>query len=483
MLIKKVNTLYVLVTSIVSIMMTSSAYANKINFCSISINSSNEFREFKRRLPKQDFNFLELTNPSYDYSSDWTTGACEKLQQSNTNCDILLISGHFAGEVFFGVGRNRDKKVFTKHLLRKMCDGSCDNLLQKPKLVLLFGGNTLHEQEGATAREKQQYLRRLTKSIGPGAAQRLVEAKFGPYGKAYSDQMRRLFSPSADILGFEEAGLSGPKAAARIKSFLRRIKDFKAQFEQNYSSRSSQRSSQGSSQHEVESIVGHTASMSQNIITDSFISTFGTVSGKVCEGRPRSQPGEVADPGHLISSNICQLTDPKERYDDRIDLAGRLLASEQSSTYFPWIENFFREHPPLFKEDGTPYYDNYLENEAFKRLVSQNPTMPDNFKALIDSTDNGFTKLQQLSTARYLNWVTPQKYKQDIKQILTKEFRTLKRRGLDQDTIDLLCHLGPAIEGIIKQENLLSPYKRMWRSSIAKLNRCFASERRRRQID
>ena len=436
----------------------------KINFCSISINSTNEINQFKAKLPSSEFNFIEVTNPDYDYHTDWTTSACEKLESSNRGCDILLISGHFAGEVFFGVGRNSDKRVFTKHLLRKMCDGSCDKLLKRPKLVMLFGGNTLHEQEGASSAEKRRYLRRLTKSIGPGAAQRLVEAKFGPYGKAYNEQMQRLFSKDADILGFEEAGVSGRKASRLLKRFLKKVRDFSAQFKANYTHPSTDTNSADS------------AELAGNLITESFTSTFGVVSGAVCSGQSPRSSGRDPDVEYQIkNANICKITDPKVRYDDRIELAKNLVDSSDNQFYFPWIENLFREHPPSFRQDGTPYYENHFENIAFNEFKSKHPTLPDGLKELMDKTDNGFTKVQQLSTARYLNWISPKDYNEKVKDILKKEFRKLKRSGLDQDTIDLLCHLQPVVEKVIVSENILKPYKRRWKTSIRKLESCFRS--------
>ena len=84
-------------------------FADKINFCSITLNSSNEIQFFKDNLPSDDFNFIELTSEDSNFDADWMAQACTKHQ---TTCDILLVSGHFAGEVFFGVKRQFRQKSF-----------------------------------------------------------------------------------------------------------------------------------------------------------------------------------------------------------------------------------------------------------------------------------------------------------------------------------------------------------------------------------
>ena len=74
--------------------------AKKLNFCSITLNSNDEIKIFKNNLNKDgdDFNFIELTQDGDDFDSDWMEGACERTKSKS--CDVLLISGHFAGEVF-----------------------------------------------------------------------------------------------------------------------------------------------------------------------------------------------------------------------------------------------------------------------------------------------------------------------------------------------------------------------------------------------
>jgi hypothetical protein len=104
------------------------SYAKKLNFCSITLNSSDEIEYFKKNLASDEFKFTELTRDSDNFDKDWMEASCKR--HSSLNCDVLLISGHFAGEVFFGVNGQSGRRVFTHHLLDKVCNESCDNILE-----------------------------------------------------------------------------------------------------------------------------------------------------------------------------------------------------------------------------------------------------------------------------------------------------------------------------------------------------------------
>ena len=139
---------------ILFLLFATNSLAEKINFCSITLNSSDEINFFKKNLPQKQFNFIELTDETTDFETDWMEKSCQR--NSTTQCDILLISGHFAGEVFFGVKRNSGRRVFTHHLLDKVCNQTCDHILKSPKLVFLFGGHTLSSQEEETTKRTRQ---------------------------------------------------------------------------------------------------------------------------------------------------------------------------------------------------------------------------------------------------------------------------------------------------------------------------------------
>ena len=88
------------------------AFAEKYTVCAATINSPDERNVYMSRLPKKDFRFVELTdfkkpenlpdspNDFEDYDEDWFTEACRQARIGKLKCDVLVVSGHFAGTSF-----------------------------------------------------------------------------------------------------------------------------------------------------------------------------------------------------------------------------------------------------------------------------------------------------------------------------------------------------------------------------------------------
>ena len=446
---------------------TSTAFANKINFCSITLNSSNEIDFLKKNLSHEQFNFVELTNETTNFETDWMAKSCQ--ENTSTQCDILLISGHFAGEVFFGVRRNSGRRVFTHHLLDKVCNQSCDHILKSPKLVFLFGGHTLSSQEESSKRTRQlktQLIKAVSSEIGPGASQRLAEARYGPYGKAYFSQMQRLFSPSSTILGFNSKGVSGRSSTKYLRKFLRKIRNFAAQFKREFNQTPV-------GQNSVEAIQSV-----EPIIASRFGQAFKSVGGAVCLATtPESEQVH-------LNSLICSIKDEATRVDERLEITKNALKDQtKTELMLPWIEEFMRKHPPILSPEKPNIYSNFLEQKEYSQLltVAQSTKFKETFENLYNKTSNGFTKIQLLSLKRYLGITTQEESIREIKPLLKKELKRLKKRGLDQDTIDLLCQLWPTVTPVLSSENILDTYSRRtaWKKGITKLNNCIRREKAR----
>src|SRR3954470_13141042 len=78
----------------VAIIAAGAAHAEKKTVCTITVNSADEKNMFQQRLPRDKFQFVELVERG---RPDWLASACNKHIQ----CDVLVISGHFAGTNFF----------------------------------------------------------------------------------------------------------------------------------------------------------------------------------------------------------------------------------------------------------------------------------------------------------------------------------------------------------------------------------------------
>ncbi|MEN8182555.1 MAG: hypothetical protein ABFS46_08480, partial [Myxococcota bacterium] len=107
--------------------------------CSVTLHSDQEIRSFRRHLPAEEYRFVELTEATALEGAgrdtmdpdDWLGAACE----SGIRCDILLISGHFAGSFFGSSG----KTLSSGELEERACRQDCPGILSHPQEVFLLG--------------------------------------------------------------------------------------------------------------------------------------------------------------------------------------------------------------------------------------------------------------------------------------------------------------------------------------------------------
>ena len=68
--------------------------AGRKTVCTITVNSPDEKETLRKRLPRGEYDFVELVEKGRE---DWLRSSCSRGVQ----CDALVISGHFnAGETF-----------------------------------------------------------------------------------------------------------------------------------------------------------------------------------------------------------------------------------------------------------------------------------------------------------------------------------------------------------------------------------------------
>src|SRR5438309_6926087 len=114
--------------------------ADKKTVCTITVNSSDEKEIFRRSLPEDDFQFVELVERG---RPDWLASACRK----DVHCDVLLISGHFDdGTKSYSDRLDAREYLPVEELERASCSDSCPGLFSQLKEVYLFGCNTLNSQ-------------------------------------------------------------------------------------------------------------------------------------------------------------------------------------------------------------------------------------------------------------------------------------------------------------------------------------------------
>ena len=190
----------------------------KPTVCSMTLNSKDEREIFKSHL-KESFNFVELVNPN---NEDWLKNACD----SQIQCDILVISGHFGGSFFGTSGR-----LSVETLENSSCQKSCAGVFQSLKEVFLFGCNTMAGKD-PDSRTMQEYANMLYNEHRDVYSTRLMAEemaayRYSPLGSQTQDRMKRIFKNSR-IYGFHSISPSGKDISPRLNNYFQSIPNYEA---------------------------------------------------------------------------------------------------------------------------------------------------------------------------------------------------------------------------------------------------------------
>ena len=190
----------------------------KPTVCSMTLNSKDEREVFKSHL-KESFNFVELVNPN---NEDWLKNACD----SQIQCDILVISGHFGGSFFGTSGR-----LSVETLENSSCQKSCAGVFQSLKEVFLFGCNTMAGKD-PDSRTMQEYANMLYNEHRDVYSTRLMAEemaayRYSPLGSQTQDRMKRIFKNSR-IYGFYSLSPSGKNISPRLNNYFQSIPNYEA---------------------------------------------------------------------------------------------------------------------------------------------------------------------------------------------------------------------------------------------------------------
>lgn len=206
-----------------------SAFAEDVNnqstytVCGATMNSFDEFEVFKQELKREGgFIFEELTdNAPYAQTSqreEWFHNSCRNKQ---IQCDILIVSGHFGGHFF---GDNQKYDLYLSTLENASCQNSCSNIINRPLETFLFGCNTLAGKKD-DGRNRQEYRRLLINEdhIPPDQADRIIAARYGPWGGTWGDRMVNGFRDVVNIYGYTSRSPLGKNNKTNVRRYIREI--------------------------------------------------------------------------------------------------------------------------------------------------------------------------------------------------------------------------------------------------------------------
>ena len=193
------------------------SYAQRQQICSITLNSDNEIKIFKNRLASENFDFIELAPQGYkvNIEEQWLRQSC---QNQNVQCDVLVVSGHFA-DMFFG---STNKHILSVYELEKIaCQNRCPRIFKNLKEVFLFGCNTMATKE-KLYRSAEDYLNVLVEEhrIPPSIAETIVASRYSNFDPTYKTRMEHIFEPQTRIYGFREVSPYGKQSEKSLKNYL-----------------------------------------------------------------------------------------------------------------------------------------------------------------------------------------------------------------------------------------------------------------------
>ena len=189
------------------------ANADKKTVCSITVNSADEKEAFRRSLPPNKYQFVELVERG---RSDWLESACRQ----GIRCDVLVISGHYdGGNEFFSERLESREFLPVAEMERVSCSDSCPGLFSQLKEVYLFGCNTLNPEALRSA--SAEVGRSLVRSgYSRADAERLSRALSARHGESSRDRMRLIFKDVPVIYGFSSVAPLGPSAASFLDRYF-----------------------------------------------------------------------------------------------------------------------------------------------------------------------------------------------------------------------------------------------------------------------
>lgn len=359
--------------------------SDKLNVCSITINSSDEIETFKASIGEDNANFIELTQlpdeeteGSEETSTDSNAPAksfLRKACEQKIKCDVLIVSGHFGGRFFGSSGLS----LSVEELEEMSCDSSCDGVLQNPTEVYLFGCNTLAGK--AKDRRSPEQYRAALRADGFSAeqAEQVVAFRYSPLGDAFNDRMRRIFRGTPRIYGFDSIAPSGKNVRGLLKNYLK-------------------------------SVDAKTYYIPQNLrrLDES-------VNGELARALKVTALTQTAGAREMTREQIpiCYLNSPKVPFFKKLNWISASLTSKKSFSYLPSINDW------LTQLTVSDYRWSDKEFEALERVMT-NRELRDSLAGVVAHRDSSILgmQLKVLTFMKFFGWIFPKDYMKKVESLL-----------------------------------------------------------------
>ena len=358
---------------------------DKKTVCTITVNSADEKDALRAKLPRDKFQFVELVEHG---RPDWLASACHKGVQ----CDVLVISGHFAGTNFFSEEIETQEYLPVEEMERVSCSDSCPGLFSRLKEVYLFGCNTLNGEvfESTTAENARSLMRTGTSKT---AAERLSRELNGRYGETNRDRMRRIFANVPLIYGFSSKAPLGPVAAGSLSRYL-----------------------QSSGTGEIGS--GRVSSrLLGQFASTSMISASGVGS---------------TGPQASYRKDVCQFYDDRKQTAQKVDFLHQLFARNMTEV------RMFMQHIEQFESSLTPAERHASDVDAGLRRIAGDAPTRTRFLEFARETERPDIRARMVKLAGNLGWLSESALRDELIGVTAD---LLSRKTLTPADVDFVCAL------------------------------------------
>ncbi len=354
------------------------ALAQKSTVCTVTVNSADERDAFRQYLPEDKYEFVELVERG---RPDWLASACRQ----HVRCDMLIVSGHFAGSEFYSSKFDVDESLPVDEMERAACSASCPDLFSHLKEVYLFGCDSLKPDPVKSA--QPEIVRGLVRDGSSRAdAERIARALGERHAEASRDRMRRVFSGAPVIYGFSSLAPYGRVAGPMLSRYFRSNGD-----DAIGSGRPSAR----------------------------LLSLFAPASMVLSEGQ------RATDPNAAYRAEACRYYDDALTAADRVGFMHELLGRDMPEVRiaFDRVEKFFANLAPAARAAGD--------------LRIARPARA-HYLGITRDTQDPALRVRMISLARDIGWLTRAEQNAELAHVI-HDVLTSDAMGFGE--VDLICTL------------------------------------------
>ena len=328
------------------------ARAEPRTVCTVTVNSADEREAFRDLLPKDQYRFVELAERG---RRDWLGAACH----AQVRCDVLVISGHFAGTDFYSSQHGEHLPV--EEIERVACSDSCPDLFSRLKEVYLFGCDTLKAEPVKSA--APEIVRGLVRAgRTPAEAAQLARMMSERHAESARERMRRAFPGAPVIYGFSSLAPYGRVAGPMLRAYL-----------------------QGPS----------AGAVGTGEVSRALLKLFGPSSMVATEG------ARAGDPGDDYRAEACRYRDERMTAAGRLALMHRALAADMPEVRmeFDRVEKFFASLGD--DERASPGF------EAASAALSGDAAARASYLGVVRDTQDPALRVRMIALAGRVGWLTP----------------------------------------------------------------------------